>query len=81
LLGSLGNPFWRPQRPTNIIPAQTPETSMCPCGASVELIQQCWWSHALSKSGFDLRAPGTASTLCALSAEMPWLNLDVFWGY
>lgn len=40
----------------------------------MELIQQCWWSHVLGKSGFDLTPPGTALTLCSLSDEMLWLN-------
>lgn len=29
-LGCLGNLFWRPQRPTNVIQTQTPETSVSP---------------------------------------------------
>lgn len=35
-LGYLGNPFWRPRRPTNVIVAQTPQRPVCPPSGGVQ---------------------------------------------
>lgn len=82
-LGYLVNPFWKPQRPTNVIPAQTPETPVS-CQEACRghgahpaiLVETCWarvaltWHHQRKPDG-----------ICTLSAEMlrlsPYLPLCI----